>query len=180
MGDPLGVGGWLSGEGVSGATPTHVHTYMHVKHDKHGCLHRGSHLQFLYTYILVLHMCMCMCVCVCVHVGTCEGHPQTHLPTHTHTHTHTFHQQEPFGLQITKNVIKLKLNEIIQFHLKILDLCTFLHLYRLGLVCRWSSVPSQIEFFTFGPKKVHIFCSSEPPDKILLVFISESDRPYLD
>ena len=28
----------------------HMHTYMHmhVKHDKHGCLNGGSHLQLLY------------------------------------------------------------------------------------------------------------------------------------
>ena len=25
----------------------HTHMHMHVKHDKHGCLHGGSHLQLL-------------------------------------------------------------------------------------------------------------------------------------
>ena len=57
---------------------THVH--MHVKHDnhdKHGCLHGGSHLQLLYMYILAL----CMCICMCMNVGACGG-----IPRHTHTH----------------------------------------------------------------------------------------------
>ena len=38
--------------------------HMHVKHDehaKHGCLHVGGHLQFLYMYT-----CACMCVCACM------------------------------------------------------------------------------------------------------------------
>ena len=37
---------------------------MHVKHAnhaKHGCLHVGGHLQFLYMYT-------CVCACACVHV----------------------------------------------------------------------------------------------------------------
>ena len=44
----------------------HAHMHMHVKHDKHnkhGCLHGGGHLQLLYMYLLVLHMCICMCEC---------------------------------------------------------------------------------------------------------------------
>ena len=39
----------------------HARTHMHVKHDKHGCLHVGGHLQFLY---MRLHACACMCMCV--------------------------------------------------------------------------------------------------------------------
>ena len=72
---PLGMGGvdgWCVGGcgwmGVPHAS-THVHACMnahmnahHVKHDKHGCLHGGGHLQLLYMYILVLCMCICMCV----------------------------------------------------------------------------------------------------------------------
>ena len=49
---------------------THTHTHMHVKHakhDKHGCLHVGGHLQFLYMYI-----CACMHV---LHVLVCEDTP---------------------------------------------------------------------------------------------------------
>ena len=47
-----------------------VYAYMHtrtcmlnmVKHAKHGCLHVGGHLQFLYMY---------KCACVYVHAYTC-------------------------------------------------------------------------------------------------------------
>ena len=87
----IGVG---VGMGVWGGCPmhthihthahTHMHTHMHVKHAnhaKHGCLHVGGHLQFLYMY-----------TCVYVHVRACAcvgGHPRcpqmplsppTHLP----------------------------------------------------------------------------------------------------
>ena len=63
---PWGVGGW--GWGWMGAPPTHVcmcthmhaHTCMHVKHDKHGCLHGGGHLQFSNMFILVFRACACM------------------------------------------------------------------------------------------------------------------------
>ena len=37
-----------------------AHTCMHVKHDKHGCLHGGGHLQFPNMFILVFHACTCM------------------------------------------------------------------------------------------------------------------------
>ena len=66
-------------------TSTHACTHTHVKHDKHGCLHFGGHLQFLYMYTCV---CM-MCVCMHVHVHVCRDtpmppdasrHPPTHLP----------------------------------------------------------------------------------------------------
>ena len=50
----------------------------------------------------------------------------------------------------------------------------------LGLVCRWGVVPSQKAFFTFGPKKVHVFCSCVPPGKNCPVFILEWDRPCLE
>ena len=33
---------------------------MHVKHDKHGCLHGGGYLQFPNMFILVFHVCVCM------------------------------------------------------------------------------------------------------------------------
>ena len=79
-GVPQGSGRWVDGDGSRygcvGRCPMHPHTcthvcmHMHVKHDKHakhGCLHVGSHLQFLYMY-----------TCVCVHVHACMcmwGHP---------------------------------------------------------------------------------------------------------
>ena len=69
---------WVCG-GVSHAymhihacTCTHAHMHMHVEHDKHGCLHVGGHLQFLYMY-----------TCACVHVCTCGDTP---MPPDTHTH----------------------------------------------------------------------------------------------
>ena len=86
---PLGVGwvggwgwGWVGrwvGLGLGGGTPMHMHTHthayacmcvhtcMHVKHDKHGCLHGGGHLQFPNMFILAFRGCAC--VHVCVHVS---------------------------------------------------------------------------------------------------------------
>ena len=63
------------GVGLGGVTPhtrahmhmhacTCAHTCMHVKHDKHGCLHGGGHLQFPNMFILAF----CACACVHVHV----------------------------------------------------------------------------------------------------------------
>ena len=48
---------------------THARMHMHVKHDKHGCLHVSGHLQFIYMYTCA---CMCVygCTCMCMHVGT--------------------------------------------------------------------------------------------------------------
>ena len=37
-----------------------AHTYMHVKHDKHGCLHGGGHLQFPNMFILSFRVCACV------------------------------------------------------------------------------------------------------------------------
>ena len=85
--------------------------------------------------------------------------------------------RQPFA--ITKYAIKLEQIKIIHFCLKIWDLCMFLHLFRLGLVCRWGVVPPQIAFCTFRPKK-YVFCSCELPGKNFHVFKLESDRPCLD
>ena len=68
----VGVGMGVSG-GCSMHACMHAHTHMHanmhmhVKHDKHGCLHVGGHLQFLYMYT-----CACMHVCACACMW---GHP---------------------------------------------------------------------------------------------------------
>ena len=96
-GSPRGVAdGWMGvgvGMGVWGMSYAcmhthacaHTHTHMHVKHDQHGCLHVGGHLQFLYMYTCAC-MCVCVCTCMCMHVGTpcngprCPRHPSTHLP----------------------------------------------------------------------------------------------------
>ena len=47
---PLGSrwgGGWGCGRVWVYGVPMQAHMCMHVKHDKHGCLHGGSHLQLL-------------------------------------------------------------------------------------------------------------------------------------
>ena len=64
-------------------TRTHARTHMHVKHAnhaKHGCLHVGGHLQFLYMCTCVyVRVRACTCVCVCVgtprHAPRCPWHP---------------------------------------------------------------------------------------------------------
>ena len=72
------VGVWLH-EGIPHAmcayicTCTHmltcVHTCMHVKHDKHGCLHGGGQLQFPSMFILALYVCVCVCMHTHVHMS---------------------------------------------------------------------------------------------------------------
>ena len=64
---PLWGGRWVDGGGGGygcvGSVPcTHAYMHMyvkHAKHAKHGCLHVGDHLQFLYMYT-------CACVCACM------------------------------------------------------------------------------------------------------------------
>ena len=86
MGVGVGMGMW----GVSHAhTHAHTHMHMHVKHDKHakhGCLHVGGHLQFLY---------MDTCAYVCAHAcGDTSHAPDTpHPPAPS---------PEPQGAQNTK------------------------------------------------------------------------------
>ena len=69
QGSPWGSGRWVDGDGIRygciGGCPmhtcmqAHMHVCMHthVKHDKHGYLHVGGHLQFLYMH---MHACACM------------------------------------------------------------------------------------------------------------------------
>ena len=96
---PWGGGRWVDGGGggygcvgwcpmharIHICTCMHACTHMHVKHAKHakhGCLHVGSHLQFLYMYkcaCVHVHACTCMCMCG----GTpppCPQMPRTYLP----------------------------------------------------------------------------------------------------
>ena len=42
----------------------HMHVHTHVKHDKHGCLHGGSHLHFLTCSfsVTLMHLCVHMCM----------------------------------------------------------------------------------------------------------------------
>ena len=109
------MGGWVW-VGFGGGTPharahahaharTHAHagmcahTCMHVKHDKHGCLHGGSHLQFSNMFIFTFRACAC--VHVRVHVSRDTPHaprcPPTHLPPPQS-------RREPQGAQITKSL----------------------------------------------------------------------------
>ena len=63
MGVEVGIGVWGSVWCTLACTYMHTHMHMHVEHDKHarhGCLHVGSHLQFLYMY-----------TCVCVYARAC-------------------------------------------------------------------------------------------------------------
>ena len=68
-GDGVGMDVWgMSYECTYAHAHAYMHTrmHMHVKHDQHGCLHVGGHLQFLYMYT---------CACVCVHA--CGDTPMT-------------------------------------------------------------------------------------------------------
>ena len=62
----------------------HARTHMHVKHAnhaKHGCLHVGGHLQFLYMYTCVY---VRVRACVCVWGGYTPLCPQMPLTPPTH------------------------------------------------------------------------------------------------
>ena len=111
----------------------------------------------IHVYFSVTHVHMH--VCMCMNVGACGD-----IPRHTHTHSlPPTHTPTRAGMaQIIKYAIKLTQIKIIQFCLKIWELYTFLHLFRLGLVCRWGGVPSQIAFFTFMPKKYMFFATVSP------------------
>ena len=82
--------------------------------------------------------------------------------------------------QNLKNAIKRERIEIIEFCLEICDSWALLHTYRLGLICRWRGVPSQMALLCFEPKKVHVFHSCNSLDKKFLVFALDPTRPCLD
>ena len=135
---PWGVGGC----GLGGC----AHTCMHVKHDKHGCLHGGGHLQFSNMFIFAFHACVC--VHVHVHVSRDTPHaprcPPTHLsPPQSHREPQgALHPPAPppwsRRSRNLKNAIKREQIEIIEFRLKICDPWALLHTYRLDLMCRWE------------------------------------------
>ena len=109
---------WVCG-GVSHAhthahARTHTHTHVkHANHAKHGCLHVGSHLQFLYMY-----------TCVYVHVRVCAcvgGHPLM-PPDAPDTPPPTCPLPRAAGSPKQQNSISPELIEIIRFCLKILYL----------------------------------------------------------
>ena len=130
---PWGVGGggvgW--GWGWVGATPhmcahtrahMHAHTCMHVKHDKHGCLHGGGHLQFSNMFIFTFRACACMCTCL----GTPPMPPDAPQPICP--------LPRAAGSPNHQKFISPELIEIIRFCLKNLYLWTFLNSSRLTLI----------------------------------------------
>ena len=87
MGVGVGMGVWGDVPCMHACTRMHARMHMHVKHAKHGCLHVGGHLQFLYMY-----KCACACMRVCV--GTPPMPPDApHPPAPS---------AEPQGAQNTK------------------------------------------------------------------------------
>ena len=65
-------------------THAHTRTYMHVKHAnhaKHGCLHVGGHLQFLYMYTCVyVHVRVCGDIPPCSQMPLTPPHPPAPSP----------------------------------------------------------------------------------------------------
>ena len=138
-GSPWGSHGWVDGGGGGygyvGECPMHtcmcthacIHAHMHMhvkhdKHDKHGCLHVGSHLQFLY---MCLHVCAYVCMCV-------HAFGDTPMPPDVPRHPWpTCPLPRATGSPKHQNSISLELIKIFQFCLKILYLWTFLNSYRL-------------------------------------------------
>ena len=98
-------------------THMHARTHMDVKHAnhaKHGCLHVGGHLQFLYMYTCV-YVCVHVCACMC----ECGGHPPM-PPDAPHTLPPTCPLPRATGSPKHQNSISPELIEIIRFCLKIL------------------------------------------------------------
>ena len=79
----VGVGmvcGRVSHACMHACTCTHTHTCM-LKHAKHGCLHVGGHLQFLYMYkCACVHVHACACMCVWGDTPHAPRCPPIHLP----------------------------------------------------------------------------------------------------
>ena len=133
---PLGGGGWVDegggGYGCVGGVPcthtcmhTYTHMHMHVKHAnhaKHGCLHVGGHLQFLYMYT---------CAYVHVRACVCMGGHSPMPPDAPHIPPPTCPLPRAAGRTKHQNSISPELIKIIWFCLKILNLWTFLNSYRL-------------------------------------------------
>ena len=74
---------------------TCTHTRMHVKHDKHGCLHGGGHLQFSNMFIFVF------CACACMHMHV---HVSRDTPMPPDAPQPICPSPEPQGAQITKSL----------------------------------------------------------------------------
>ena len=81
MGVGVGMSVWEGDPCMYACTHTYAHMHMHVKHAKHGCLHVGGHLQFLYMYKCVcVHVHACTCMCVCAGTPPIPPDAPTHLP----------------------------------------------------------------------------------------------------
>ena len=63
MGWQLAGGGVGLGLGWVGHPHACACACMHVKHDKHGCFHGGSHLEFPNMFILAFPVCVCAHAC---------------------------------------------------------------------------------------------------------------------
>ena len=108
---------------------TCAHTCMHVKHDKHVCLHGGGHLQFSNMFIFAFRAC----ACVHVHVQMSRGHP----PCPQICPNPSAPSPEPQGGAGSPNHQKFISPELIKinlFCLKIFYLWTFLNSSRLILI----------------------------------------------
>ena len=110
---------------------THVHAWaMMSQWDSPGFPYDSS---YLHEIIMFIHVCMCTHVCMHVHV--CGAPPNTLTECHPHPPTPTTQGGTP---EISQKSIKIEQITIFEFCSKILDLWTFVHSYRLHLVCRWG------------------------------------------
>ena len=161
---PRGGGGWVDGGGIGygcvGGCPMHArmhtHTRTYVKHVVNMINMDASMLAAIcnfYTCINV-HVCVCMHACACACVW---GHP----PIPPDAPPPTCPLPRAIGSPKHQNSISPELIEIIQFCLKICDHWTFLHTYRLGLMCRWGGVLSQMALLCFWLKKVLLWPSNK-------------------
>ena len=132
-----------------------------------------------------MHTCTCMLnminmdasmgwpFAISIHVYFSVRHVHMHMhhstpdtPTSTSTHTPT-----RASAQIIKCLIKLEQIKIIQFCLKIWDLCTFLDLCRLGLVCIWGCPITNSIFYFWAQKSTCVTAvdSLSPETSMILV-----------
>ena len=100
---------------------------MHAKHDKHGCLHGGGHLQFPNMFILAFRACACMHVHV--HMSR-DTPPCPQMPPNPSARGLLRAAESPNH----QKFISPELIEIIRFCLKNLYLWTFLNSSRLTLI----------------------------------------------
>ena len=121
-----------------------------------------------------------MCTCAWMHacMCTCVRHPPKYpdrVPSPS-THPHP-----PMGDPWNQSKVnKNWMNQDIWILFEDFGSLNIFALIQTTLGVQVGGVPSQIAYFTFRPKNVHIFCSCVPPVKNFSVFTLESDRPCLD